>query len=128
MLEAQDTEQLEVFQQLQALKAAVRGLEKAIPADQVTVNLKTLSLEVGESRRLYADLTANDGKVSNDQITWSSSRPEIASVSANGKITAVASGKAVITATATSGKTDSCTVTVNGCSCDFVHLYLKARS
>lgn len=118
VLEAQDTEQLEVFQQLQALKAAVRGLEKAIPADQVTVNLKTLSLEVGESRRLYADLTANDGKVSNDQITWSSSRPEIASVSANGKITAVASGKAVITATATSGKTDSCTVTVNGCSCE----------
>ena len=118
VLDAQETEQLEVFQQLQALKSAVKGLEKAVPADQVVVSLKTLSLEVGEGRRLYADVTTNDGKESNDQITWSSSRPEIAEVSANGKVTAAAPGKAVITATSTSGKTDSCTVTVNGCTCE----------
>lgn len=118
VLDAQDTEQLEVFQQMQALKAAVKGLEKAVPADQVAVSLKTLSLEVGEGRRLYADVTTNDGKASNDQITWSSSRPEIAEVSANGKVTAAAPGKTVITATSTSGKTDSCTVTVKGCTCE----------
>lgn len=45
-------------------------------------------------------------------LTWSSSNPAVASVSANGKIFGVSAGEAVITARASNGKKAFCKVTV----------------
>ena len=49
----------------------------------------------------------------NQNVTWSSDKPEVATVDANGKVTAKAAGTATITVTTEDGKkTATCTVTV----------------
>ena len=49
----------------------------------------------------------------NKNISWKSDKPEIASVNANGKVTGVAEGEAIITVTTEDGdKTATCLVTV----------------
>ncbi len=76
---------------------------------------ETLALETGASETLKATITPADA----DDVTvsWKSSKESVATVDADGKVTAVAAGTAVITATANGaaeGKTvsDTCTVTV----------------
>ena len=78
----------------------------------VTLNRSTLSLEVGKTGKLSA--TVLPASATNKSVTWTSSQPDVASVSANGTITANKAGKTVITATAVNGKSASCTVTVTG--------------
>ena len=58
--------------------------------------------------------TVNPGNAANKSITWSSSNSSIATVSANGTVTAVTNGTADITATAAdgSGVSAKCSVTV----------------
>lgn len=70
-----------------------------------------LSLSVGDSRILTAAITpANAG---NQGVTWESSDPGVAAVDGGGVVTAISTGKAVITVkTVDGGKTASCTVTV----------------
>ena len=78
----------------------------------VTLNRSALSLEVGKTGKLYA--TVLPASAADKSITWSSSKTDVASVSSNGTVTAKKAGTAVITATATNGKSASCTVTVTG--------------
>ena len=78
----------------------------------VTLNTYALSLEVGKTGKLSA--TVLPDSAANKSITWSSSKTDVASVSSNGTVTAKKAGTAVITATATNGKSASCTVTVTG--------------
>lgn len=78
----------------------------------VSLNRSTLSLEVGRTGKLSA--TVLPASAANKSITWTSSQPDVASVSANGTITANKAGTTVITATAVNGKSASCTVTVTG--------------
>ena len=69
------------------------------------------SLPVGASVTLTAMPLPADA--TNQDVSWISSNPEIAAVSANGVVTAAATGTALITAvTADGGYTASCTVTV----------------
>ncbi len=67
-----------------------------VPATGVTLDKTSLSLEKGDSETLTAT-TAPDGTT--DTVTWSSSDTSVATVDANGLVTAVADGTAVITAT-----------------------------
>ena len=74
----------------------------------VTLNTYALSLEVGKTGKLSA--TVLPDSAADKSITWSSSK--------NGTVTAKKAGTAVITATATNGKSASCTVTVTGGTTD----------
>ena len=82
----------------------------------VKLNRSALSLEVGETGKLSA--TVRPDSAADKSIIWSSSKTDVASVSSNGTVTAKKAGTAVITATATNGKSASCTVTVTGGTTD----------
>ena len=80
------------------------------PATGITLNKSELTLTAGEDETLTATVTPAD---STDTVVWSSDKPEVATVDpATGKVTAVAPGEAIITATAGT-KTATCKVTVN---------------
>ena len=79
-----------------------------VPTGSVTLDKTTLSLAVGESATLTATVKPDDATDKN--VSWTSSDESIAKVD-NGKVTAVKSGKATITATC-GGKTAECAVTV----------------
>lgn len=82
----------------------------------VTLNKYALSLEVGKTGKLTA--TVLPASAADKSIIWSSNKTDVASVSSNGTVTAKKAGTAVITATATNGKSASCTVTVTGGTTD----------
>lgn len=94
------------------VKEATGGTE----VTSVTLNKKTLNLEVGKTRKLSA--TVLPASAADKSITWSSSNTDVASVSSSGTVNAKKAGTAVITATATNGKNASCTVTVTGGTTD----------
>lgn len=80
------------------------------PATGITLNKSELTLTAGEDETLTATVTPEG---STDTVVWSSSKTDVATVdSATGKVTAVAPGEAIITATAGT-KTATCKVTVN---------------
>lgn len=82
----------------------------------VTLNCSTLTLEAGKTGKLSA--TVLPASATDKTVIWSSSKPDVASVSSNGTVTAIKAGTALITATATNGKSASCTVTVTGGTTD----------
>ncbi len=78
----------------------------------VTVTPSPLSMSVGQATQLTATLKDAVGNVLNGRtVSWSSSNPAAATVSAKGLVTAVAKGSATITATS-EGKTGSADVTM----------------
>ena len=79
------------------------------PAESVTLSQTTASLKVGQTVTLTATVMPEDA--TDKAVTWTSSNEAVATVDANGKVTAKALGKAVITAK--SGDVSAtCTVTV----------------
>ena len=83
-----------------------------IPVESVSLNKTELALNVGATETLTA--TVLPDLASNKKVTWTSSDETVASVDANGKVTALAQGEADITVTTEDGgKTASCTVTVS---------------
>jgi hypothetical protein len=90
---------------------AVTVTAATVAVTGVTLNKSTLSLSTGDSETLTATLAP--GNATNKNVTWSSSDATIATVDANGLVTAVAAGTATITVTTTDGsKTATCAVTV----------------
>ena len=82
-----------------------------VPVESVSLDNSSLHLTTGESKVIAC--TINPSCAGNQSINWSSDHPEVATVDANGKVTAVASGKAIITVTTEDGqKTANCNVTV----------------
>ncbi len=81
-----------------------------------TVSLDThadgATMEPGESVQLTASVTPND-RSSATAVTWSSSDDKVATVNADGLVTAVAAGEAVITAALPGGAAATYTVTVS---------------
>ncbi|MCL2141256.1 MAG: Ig-like domain-containing protein [Methanimicrococcus sp.] len=91
----------------------------AIPVSVSNINLDktSTSLKTGETTQLVATITP--GNASNKGLTWSSSDPFVASVDANGKVTAHKEGAVMITATTNDGNfTASSMVTVTGTAAD----------
>ena len=86
---------------------------KPVKVSSITLNQTSLTMtSKGQTASLTA--TVSPGNAENKNITWSSSNSSVATVNANGTITAVANGTADITATAAdgSGVSAKCSVTV----------------
>ncbi|GEM_PF-325144 len=84
----------------------------AVQVTGVTLNETKLDLDAGETTQLVAEVTPADA--TNKQVTWSSSNEEVAKVSADGLVTAMAGvgGTTIITCTTVDGgKTATCEVT-----------------
>ncbi|WP_435575516.1 Ig-like domain-containing protein [Clostridium algidicarnis] len=87
-------------------------IPKVIKTTSVSLNKTTSNLILGETDKLQA--TVNPSDASNKAVTWKSSDNSILTVDANGTVTAVNKGTAIITVTTVDGnKTASCTFTVN---------------
>ena len=85
--------------------------DKEIKVTGVKLNKSETSLLVGGNETLTATVLPEDA--TNQNVTWKSDKPEIASVDANGKVTGVAAGETTITVTTEDGgKTATCKVTV----------------
>lgn len=87
------------------------------PVTAVKLNRSKLSLWVDKNfGAVSAKLTAtvSPANASNKKLTWKSSNPKVAVVSANGKVTAKSVGQTTVTVTAADGskKTARCVVTV----------------
>lgn len=80
-----------------------------VDVSSVTLNKTSLALIKGESETLVA--TVNPADATDKTVTWTSSNVGVASVDANGKVTALASGSATITAKAGNIQA-TCAVTV----------------
>ena len=93
---------------------AVKVVAAPKPATAITLNKSELTLTAGESTSLTATVTPEG---STDTVAWSSSKTDVATVDATGKVTAVAPGEATITATAGT-KTATCTVKVQAAPCN----------
>ena len=87
-------------------------LPETVAVKSVNVTPSTAALVVGDTTTLKAEVLPADA--TDPTITWTSSDDKVASVDENGKVTAVAEGKATITATsnADSAIFGSCEVTV----------------
>ena len=76
----------------------------------ITLNQSSLSLDKGATSQLTATIMPNNA--TDKTVTWKSSDDSVASVDANGLVTAKKAGTATITATSSNGKIATATVTV----------------
>ena len=67
-----------------------------IPVENISLNHSSYNLNVGNNIKLIADIQPNNAD--NKSISWQSSNHDVVSVSNDGLVTAISSGKAVITA------------------------------
>ncbi len=90
-----------------AVTATFKKTEIAV--ESVALDQTTAELKVGDTVALKA--TVKPDNATNKTVAWTSDTTDVATVDANGKVTAVKAGTATITATA-GGKTATCKVTV----------------
>ncbi len=82
-----------------------------VAAEGVSVYAPITDFSIGQSTQYYSIFTPSD--TTNQNVTWSSSNSNVASVSASGLVTGVSGGSATITATSVDGGfTSSVSVTV----------------
>lgn len=86
---------------------------RQVPAS-VELSSSSVSLNVGETHQLNAEVKDAGGTaIPSASVTWSSSAPHVASVSSDGRVSAIAAGSATVTA-ASESLTASASVTVTG--------------
>ena len=105
--------------QLKSVKFYKSGAAVAVTG--VSVDPTEWEMEVGETKKLTA--TVLPVEATNKNVTWSSSKESVATVSEEGVVTAVAAGTATITVTTADGsKTATCEVKVNAAAVAVVTL------
>ncbi|MCR5206671.1 MAG: Ig-like domain-containing protein [Lachnospiraceae bacterium] len=92
---------------------AVTVTPKDIVVSSVMLNKSSITLNTGKSETLTATITPSSA--TDKTLTWSSSNPSVATVTDNGKITAVSQGTAIITVKSSNDKSSICTVNVIPC-------------
>ena len=80
-----------------------------VRVESVTLSQSSAEIEIGQTLQLNA--TVSPSTATRKDITWSSSKSSVASVSSSGLVSAVSEGTTTITATA-DGKKGECTVSV----------------
>ena len=90
------------------------GGSSTVSVTSITLNKTSTALLIGATETLTVTTIAPDD-ATNKTVTWSSDKDAVATVDANGLVTAVAVGTAIITATANdgSGVTGTCSVSVS---------------
>lgn len=84
---------------------------EVIAVENVSLDQKTLTVDIGESAKLTA--TVKPDNAANKKVTWSSNDEDVASVDANGRVTAISRGTATITVRTEDGNfAAQCKVTV----------------
>ena len=83
--------------------------EPVIPVTNISLNVSSMTLEVGETGTLTATVKPDDA--TDKTVTWTSSNTAVATIS-SGIVTAKKAGTARITATSSNGKTAVCAVAV----------------
>ncbi|MBO5749002.1 MAG: Ig domain-containing protein, partial [Muribaculaceae bacterium] len=98
------------------LSASCKVTVVAALAESISLNMTEASLKVNETTTLTA--TVLPETATNKTVAWTSSNESVATVDADGVVTAIAVGEATITATTTDGSdlSASCTVTVESVS------------
>ena len=89
---------------------AVTVTADVVPVTGIKLNMETADLEVGKTLQLEAIL--EPANTTERNVTWSSSKPEIATVDENGLVTGASAGEATITAKVASFEA-SCKVTAS---------------
>lgn len=85
--------------------------KRVIPVTKIELNETAITLKKDETAQLTAVITPSDATY--QTVTWASDKTDVATVDANGKVTAKAAGEAKITATSTEGiVSNACVVTV----------------
>lgn len=96
---------------LNGATAKVEVIVQKVNVSGISLNKSTINLERGNSENITASVSPSNAEVKT--ISWTSSNPNVAKVSSNGKVTAVSEGSATITATTTDGGfTATCIVNV----------------
>ena len=83
---------------------------KGTPVAKVTLDQTSLELYAGDTYTFSATVEPEDA--TDKTLTWSSTKPAVATIDNDGKVTAVAEGEAIITAKSKNNITASCTITV----------------
>ncbi len=91
---------------------ATRKVEAPNLVTSISLNKQAMTLNLGEEYTLTATIFPDNAD--DKTVIWSSSNPEVATVDSQGKVTALTTGTAAITATTTDGSnlSASCEVTV----------------
>ena len=91
-------------------KTATCTVTVIVTVTNVVLDKESHNMAVGDELVLHA--TVNPTDATDPSVRWSSSDEGVATVDAQGKITAVSAGTATITVTTANGLTDTCTITV----------------
>lgn len=84
---------------------------EVVAVENVSLDKKTLTVDIGESSKLTA--TVKPDNAANKKVSWSSNDEDVASVDANGRVTAISRGTATITVRTEDGNfAAQCKVTV----------------
>lgn len=93
------------------LKATATVTVEEIKVTKLTLSQTEAKMTIGGELKLSAAIEPEDA--TNKNVTWSSSKPEVATVDSDGNVTAKAAGTTTITAKAASGITATCEITVS---------------
>jgi parallel beta-helix repeat protein len=84
-----------------------------LPVASIAVSPDAFSMDVGATTQLAATVRDSNGTVLTDRVVaWTTSNPDVATVSPSGEVTGVSAGSVVITATS-EGKSATAAVTVS---------------
>lgn len=92
-------------------QVVVSAVSEVVAVTGISLSKSSLSMHTGDSVNLTANITPTTA--TNKSVTWESNEPTIASI-ANGRVTALADGEAIITCRSVSNSniTATCTVSV----------------